>query len=113
MRDSSVSMSVDPDTCGIHGMEKAKELIENRCLPRVIYDAVLDHELVHARQCQEQHDAFQDRSNLNNLGNFEVEAHIKGIQTMMRWLEKNCKDSSNWYDISSAQQRLGRLKSSH
>jgi hypothetical protein len=42
-----------------------------------------------------------------------VEGHIKGIKTMMKWLEENCEGSGNLYDLSSARQRLGRLKASH
>lgn len=113
MMGASVSMSVDPNTCGIEGLDKAKELAENRCLPDVIVEAVLDHELRHAKQCQEEGEAFRDVENLENRARFEIDAHIAGIKRLMKYVEEHCEKSGNLYNIDTARQRLERLEAAN
>jgi hypothetical protein len=113
MMGASVSMSVDPETCAIEGLDKAEELVRKRCLPDVILEAVLDHELRHAEQCQQEPEAFRDTENLENRARFELDAHIVGIKRLMKYVEENCEPSGNLYNIQTARQRLERLEAAN
>ena len=110
MMGASVSMSVDPETCGIEGLDEASELVEKRCLPKIIAEAVLDHELQHAQQCQNEGEAFRDTENLENRARFEVEAHLVGIRRLTDWLEQHCEESGNLYNMYDALHRVELLE---
>lgn len=113
MMGASVSMSVNPQTCGIEGLEEAKKLVEKRCLPDVIVEAVLDHELRHAQQCQQEGEAFRDTENLENRARFELDAHIVGIKRLMKYVEEHCEQSGNLYNLDTARQRFERLEAAN
>lgn len=110
MMGASVAMSVDPETCGLHGFEDAEVRVERQCLPKVIYEAVLTHELEHVRQCQSDQEAFGDLSDFRAFARYEVKAHLKGINYLKDYVENHCEESGNLYNISDVNARIARLE---
>ncbi len=110
MMGASVAMSVDPKDCSLNGFENAEERVERQCLPKVIYEAVLTHELEHVRQCQTQGDAFRDTGDFRSFGRFEVEAHLKGINYLKNYVEDHCQESGNLYNLYDVENRIAQLE---
>ena len=110
MMGASVAMSVDPATCGLHGFEDAEERVNRQCLPKVIYEAVLAHELQHVRQCQSDQAAFGNTADFHSFARYEVEAHLVGINHLKNYVENHCQESGNLYNMSDVNARIARLE---
>jgi hypothetical protein len=106
----SLQMDVDPDDCSIHGIEKAKELAKQLCLPDIIFEQVLAHEQLHIDQCLT-YKKFGKQITAPSFGRDETHAHVKGIEKTLGWLEKNCNQVLQ-EDIAQARERLNTVRNS-
>lgn len=105
----SLEMGVTED-CEMKGVEKAKKLAEQLCLPDIIFEQILVHEQMHVDQCLTKKQ-FGKNFTAPSLGRDETHAYAKGVGKTLNWLEKNCSHTLQG-DIAKARERLRTVKNS-
>jgi len=86
----TTNMGVGND-CTLHGAEKIKQKYEKLCVPEVIYDSILKHELTHQRQCRKDPAAFQrDSKTAVGRSRNEMQAYCDGVNILLGWLKDHC-----------------------
>ena len=106
-RFTGARMEVNPATCRIEGADEAKESLEERCLPMVIYDAVHAHERRHVEQCK--FDPEMGSGSISKTGSYETDAYMAGARVYIGWLNMNCPHD---HRLAVAKERMAVLKAS-
>jgi hypothetical protein len=91
--------------CELVGEKEYRDQAAGKCLPDGVVNGVMAHEMVHVKQCKEQHERYNS-NDTGIWGDMEAEAHLAGVQYMLDWMRGNCPES----DVKPFEKRMDAIR---
>jgi hypothetical protein len=98
--------------CVIKDLDAIEEQYKLACIPPVVFEAMLEHEKEHVKQCFQDSEKFNTDANTKEgvmvKGQVEVSAYLVGADVYYGWLQLYCADKN--LDLSGAESRINKVK---
>ena len=80
------------------GEDAFRDAQQKECMPDIVVDAIITHEMTHVGQCNDSKAMFT-RGFHDPLiqSKFEIEAYCIEINMLLNWLEDNCENDLSEY----------------
>ncbi len=89
---AKIDMATNND-CKVVNAEEVRDDYRKKCYPDVLFKAMYEHELTHARQCSDKTTSAEYKSGTpRSYQKFEIEAYCVGIGIILDYAKVNCKD---------------------
>ncbi len=89
---AKIDMATNND-CKVVNADEVRDDYRKKCYPDVLFKAMYEHELTHARQCREEATSAEYKSGTpRSYQKFEIEAYCVGIGIILDYAKVNCKD---------------------
>ena len=103
----SADLGVRASDCKLVGKDRYEDVQKKACLPEIIFDAVIPHEIKHVKQCESDRALFIRGLKYDPViqSRYEIEAYCTEIGMLFKWLDRNCEEDfseqKKWSTVSA------------